>query len=99
MSFPHSTVINYILVPCFYVHNCKREIKHKKIRLQVIRMNKKRRIDTEVIYTHIYIIFIRNVNMHILHNWYLLDACMLSHFNCVLLLLTLWIDSTDHGIL
>lgn len=27
VSFPHSTAINYILVPDFYVHNCKRENK------------------------------------------------------------------------
>lgn len=27
VSFPHSAVINYILVPDFYVHNCKRENK------------------------------------------------------------------------
>ena len=68
MSFPQRTVINYILVLCFYVHNCKREIKYKKIRLPVIRMNKKRKIAMEVIYTHICIIFIRNVNRHAVHN-------------------------------
>lgn len=67
--FPQSTVIKLHFSTMFHVHNCKREIKYKKIRLPVIRINKKN-CHGGYIYTHtyIYIIFIRNINMHALHN-------------------------------
>lgn len=65
VSFPHSTAINYILVPDFYVHNCKRENKALEDKIATYQ-NKQRKGKLP---WRLYI-FIKNMHIHIAQSAY-----------------------------